>query len=87
MRTVIYTIALLAVVICVFIILVAPDIDLPDSTVLRAKAGLHLVITTINLAASLPLLLLVIFSTTCERKPFRTRLEAPSGPTLCTFLC
>jgi hypothetical protein len=87
MRSLIYKLALFAVVVCVFIVLVAPDIDLPDSTVLRVRDGFHLVVVTIDLAVTLLLSILLIFSRWKERKEISTRLPAPTCPVLCVFLC
>lgn len=87
MRSIIYKIALFAVIVCVFVILVAPDIDLPDSTVLRVKDGFHLVVITVEVCVSLLLLVVAAFGLFMERKSIGTRFDAPSNPFLCTFLC
>lgn len=87
MRSRIYKIALFAVIVCVFIVLVAPDIDLPDSTVLRVKDGFHLVVVMVDLWISLLLLVLTAIALCVELKPVGTRFDHPSNSLLCTFLC
>jgi hypothetical protein len=86
-RNAVTTIALFAVIVCVFVILVAPDIDLPDSTVLRANDGVHMVATCIDLSVSIFLFVLAVRSVSTERKLIAQRVDAPSSPSLCTFLC
>lgn len=87
MRNILYTIALFAVVVCVFIILVAPDIDLPDSTVLRVKDGFHLSIVAINLSVGVFTPILVVFLILARSNPISTRFNSPASSLLCTFLC
>lgn len=87
MRNIIYTVALLAVVVCVFIILVAPDIDLPDSTVLRVKDGFHPAIVTIHLSVELFIPILAFFLVLNRSNRVSTRFDSPGSSLLCIFLC
>lgn len=80
----IYRIALLLVVVCVLVVLIAPDVDLPDSPPLRANHGAQVLISSLNLVA---VLLLLIFALTSMREKFITRFNSPTHSSLCTFLC
>jgi len=79
----IYRIALLLVVVAVLVVLIAPDVDLPDSPPLQAKHGTQVLISSLNLVA---VLLLLIFALTSMREKFITR-NSPTHSSLCTFLC
>jgi len=88
MLPVIYRMALLAVVICVLIVLIAPEVDLPDSTEMRANHGVHVVLNSIGFAVTLPLLIVMVFSSFFQKTEYiRTRFDAPSRSSLCTFRC
>lgn len=87
MRSIIYKIALVAVIVCVLTVLVAPDFDLPAGTVLRVKDGFRLVVATIQLCVCLLSLVIVVFAMLTEQRSIRACPGGPSHPFLCTFLC
>ena len=80
----IYRIALLLVVVAVLVVLIAPDVDLPDSPPLQAYHGAQILIGTLNLVA---VLLLLVFALSSTSKEFITRFHTPTHSSLCTFLC
>jgi len=83
----VYRFALILVVICVLVILIAPDIDLPDTTGLRANHGAHVVISSIDVVVTPFVLVMVALFTFHERRIISTRFDDPSHSSLCTFLC
>ena len=82
----IYRVALVLVVLCVLVILIAPEIDLPDSTGLRADHGAHFVISNIDFVVTLFVLVVMAAFTFREREAISTRFDDPSHSSLCTFL-
>lgn len=82
----IYRLALVAVVICVLIVQIAPHIDLPEGTSLRAKHDAHLPICCLELTIAL-VLLVTKFFVRAVRGPIVTQFDFPTRPSLCIFLC
>lgn len=80
----IYRIALLLIVVSVFVVLIAPDVDLPDSPPLQAYHGAHILINGIDVVI---LLLLVLVALTLLHEKFISRFNLPTHSSLCTFLC
>jgi len=87
MLNIIYKVALLLVVICVLIILIAPNIDLPDSPPLRANHDASVVLQSIDLFFTLLLLMLMAFLSLEDRENISTQFDSPSLSSLCIFLC
>jgi len=87
MLNVIYKVALLLVVICVLIILIAPNTDLPDSPPLRANHGASVVLQSIDLFFTFLLLMLMAFLSLEDRENISTQFDSPSLSSLCIFLC
>ncbi|HEY6252520.1 MAG TPA: hypothetical protein VI685_21405 [Candidatus Angelobacter sp.] len=83
----IYRVALVLVVVCVLVVLIAPDVDLPDSTTLRAYHGVHVVLSSIDLTFTLLLLALIAFFSFKDRNNSTTRFDSHTRSLLCTFLC
>lgn len=80
----IYRIALLLIIVSAFVVLIAPDIDLPDSGPLQAYHGAQVLINGIDVVI---LLLLVLSALTPLRENFISRFNLPTHSSLCTFLC
>lgn len=87
MLNAIYKVALLLVVICVLIILIAPATDLPDSPPLRAYHGIDVVLKSIDLFFTLLLLILMAFFGLEDREKISTQFDSPRLSSLCIFLC
>lgn len=83
----VYRVALVLIVVCVFVILVAPDIDLPDSTTLQAKHGTHVVLSSIDLFFAALLMVLITAFTPEGRQEIMSQFDSPSHFSLCTLLC
>lgn len=86
MLYVIYRIALVLIVASVLVVLIAPDIDLPDSTALRADHGVHTLMSSFIFVVTLLLLVLITFSLE-QRRKINTRFNSPTHSSLCSFLC
>lgn len=87
MLYIVYRVALVLVVVCVFVILIAPDIDLPDSTTLQANHGSHVVLSSIDLFFTVLLLVLLAAFAPENRQDIMSQFDSPSHSSLCTFLC
>jgi type VI protein secretion system component VasK len=84
MQSLVYKSVLMATVLCVLIVFVAPTIDLPE-TALRAKQNAHNVMICITLLTIHFLFVLILFR--WERKNPISRFSAQTNLLLCTFLC
>jgi len=79
-----YRIALLLIVVSVFVVLIAPDVDLPDSPPLQAYHGAQILLSSIEVGI---FLLLVLIALILAREKFISRFNSPTHSSLCTFLC
>jgi len=86
MQSLVHKSVLMATVLCVLIVFVAPTIDLPE-TALRAKQNAHNVMMCITLLTLHFLFAIVLILFRLERENPISRFSAQTNPLLCTFLC